>query len=363
MDYDLLLSWASERGGGSLTSFRHAHDWLAGQHPSDSQHHWTWALQSLQALGHIEVSWPQRRWEAAPPTIATMPNGGGYAFLCGARPAWLLRRIDGLEADPTLGHLAQSVLLERPIPQSGGPALRLLTLESDQDLHTLCTALGLRYAANAGDQLASVLPPLSASLKVGRRDDLPGGVFPARMGDSQPGTPLFNEVVEDLSPPPGGYCTRLYDVARYFYVHTSGDVFEASRGEVVYAELRRRGRNVLRWSRRDGALLVPARMRLPELYERAAVLRTGLLPQVGPLLRAGDGRGAALWLTYRNVDLALARALAEGLGQGIRVVEDDNAAPAGRARSARPTGPTRRTRRTAAPQDARSGTARACGGM
>lgn len=333
MDFDLLLSWASERGNGSLASFRRAYDWLAGQHAADSQQHWTWALQSLQALGHLEVSWTRRRWEAAPPTIATMPNGGGYAFLCGGRPAWLLRRIDGLEADPDLGHLAQSVLLEQPIPQRGGPALRLLTLESAQDIRTLCTALGLRYAANAGDQVASVLPPLSAALKVGRRDELPGGVFPTRMSDSRPGTSLFSEVVEDLTPPPGGYCTRLYDVARYFYVHTSGDVFEASRGEVIYAELRRQDRHVLRWSRRDGgALLVPARMRLPDLYERAVVLRTGLLPHVGPLPGQSNGRAAALWLTYRNVDLALARTLAEGLGQNIQVVEDDTAPPPAPAR-------------------------------
>jgi hypothetical protein len=349
MDYDLLLSWASERGRGSLTSFRHAHDWLAGQHPSDTQHHWIWTLQSLQALGHLEVSRARRRWEAAPPTIATMPNGGGYAFLCGARPTWLLRRIDGLDDDPTLGHLAQSILLERPIPQDSGPALQLLTLESDQDIHTLCTALGLRYAGNASDQLAAVLPPLSASLSAGRRGELPGGVFPTRMGDGQPGTPLFSEVVEDLTPRPGGYCTRLYDVARYFYVHTTGDVFEASRGEVVYAELRREGRHVLRWSRRESALLVPARMRLPELYERAAVLRTGLLPQPGhlPGQQPGHrrGHGAGLWLAYLNVDLGLASRLAQGLGQQVQVVDDDTAAAAGPAQPRRLTQPTQSSAR------------------
>lgn len=327
MDHELLLSWASERSQGSMTSFRKVHDWLTGQHPSDSHDHWTWALQSLQTLGHLEVNWAHHRWEAAPPTIATMPNGGGYAFLCGARPAWLLRRISGLDEDATLGHLAQSVLLERPIPQDRGPSLQLLTLESDQDIVTLCNALGLRFAAHASDQLAAVLPPLSATLQVGRRGELPGGVFPTRMGDGRPGLPLFGDIVEDLNPRPGAYCTRLYDVARYFYVHTSGDVFESSRGEVIYAELRRQDRHVLRWSWRDGVLLVPARMRLPELYERAAVLRTGLLPRVGPLPGQDRKPGRPFWLTYRNVDLDLANRLADGLGQRIQILEDDREAP------------------------------------
>ncbi len=317
MNYDLLLSWASERAYGSLTSFRRAHDWLAAQSPS-SQQKWTWSLQSLQSLGHIEVSWQRRRWEAAPTTIATMANGGGYAFLCGARTQWLLRRIQTLDEDSALGDLAQSILLERPIPQANGPALQLLTLESEHDIEELCAALGTRFAAHAGDQLLWQLPPLSAILRTGRLEQLPGGVFPTRMGESLPGTPLFNEVIDDLTPPPGAYCTNLYDASRYFYVHTAGSVFEASRGDVVYAELRRQGRHVLRWSERENIMSVPARMRLPELYERAAVLRTGLLPTVAR--RQQDG--PMLWLTYRNIDGDFARRLAQGLGQEVQAVED-----------------------------------------
>lgn len=194
MNYDLLLSWVSERGHGSLTSFRKAHDWLAAD-AQPTEHHWTWALQSLQSLGHIEVSWQRRRWETAPTTIATAVNGGGYAFLCGARTQWLLRRIESLESDPELSHLAQSIVLERPIAQSAGPELQLLTLDSDHDIEILCTALTVRFAPYAADRLLAFLPPLSAILRVGRRDELPGGVFPSRMGDSRPGSPLFNEVI------------------------------------------------------------------------------------------------------------------------------------------------------------------------
>jgi hypothetical protein len=312
LNYDLLLSWVSERARGSLTSFRKAHDWLAaGTAPGEQ--YWTWTLQSLQALGHIEVSWPGRRWEAAPTTIATMVNGGGYAFLCGARTHWLLRRVTSLDADPDLRHLAQSVVLEEPIGQDFGPALQLLTLDRDHDIEVLCGALGICYTPHVADTLLAILPSLSAMLRVGRRDELPGGVFPARMGGGESGKPLFSEIIEDLAPPPGGYCTRLYDVSRYFYVHGADAVFEASRGEVIYAELRRQDRQVLRWSETEEALLVPARLRLPGLYERAAVLRTGLLPTLD---RRDDG---AAYLRYANIDLAFARRLGSGLGQRIQV--------------------------------------------
>lgn len=306
-----------------MTGFRQTHDWLVGEHLTDAESHWTWALQSLQALGHIEVNWQRRQWEAAPPTIATMANGGGYAFLCGARPAWLLRRIEGLDDDPELSHISQNVVLEQPVPQKGGPALQLLTFESDEDVQTLRTTLGIRVAAHAGDQLAAVLPSLNAILQTGRLTGLPGGVFPTRMGERRPGIPLFHEVVEDLTPPPGAYCTRLYDVSRYFYAHAAGSVFEASRGAVVYAELRRQGKHVLHWTQRDCTLLVPATLRLPELYERAAVLRTGLLPEVGPLLARGLAQGSGLWLKYRNIDRGLADLLAQGLGQTVQIVDDD----------------------------------------
>lgn len=329
MNYDLLLSWVSERGHGSLTTFRKAHDWLAADTQS-TERHWTWALQSLQSLGHIEVSWPRRRWEAAPITIATAVNGGGYAFLCGARTQWLLRRIESLDSDPELSHLAQSIVLERPIAQSAGPELQLLTLDSDHEIEILCAALTVRFAPYAADRLLAFLPPLSAILQVGRRDELPGGVFPSRMGDTQPGAPLFDEVIENLSPPAGGYCTRLYDVSRYFYCHTSGDVFEASRGEVIYAELRRRDRHVLRWSGHDNALLVPARMRLPELYERAAVLRTGLLPSLERMVDSGG----APWLMYRNIDLTFAQHLGQGLGQRVQPFEDGGRPALGNPRGA-----------------------------
>src|SRR5260370_29362438 len=81
--YDALLHWISERGQGSLTSFRRAHDWLKAGHPATAgAEHWTWTLESLQSLGHVEIDWSARRWQVAPSTIVTMVGGGGYPTLC-----------------------------------------------------------------------------------------------------------------------------------------------------------------------------------------------------------------------------------------------------------------------------------------
>ncbi len=315
MNYEMLLQWVSERGDGSLTAFRQAHDWLAQAEPDRG--HWTWALQSLQSLGHVEVDWEARRWEVAPSTIATIVGGGGYALLCGARPRWFVRRLDCLDSDPDLAHLADSIVLERPVPQDHGPSLQLVTLDEEREAAEICEALGVQYSPFAADQLLHLLPRLTYLVHAGRRiqPGLPGGVLPTRMGVGEPGRPLFEDMHDPDHLTAGAYRMALFDTRRYFYVHGTDEVFEAGRGEVIYMELRRRGQQVLRWDETDLSLLVPSRFRLPQLYERAAVLRTGLLPGTEP-----DTRSHALFFRYRNVDRAFAEFLADLLGQELAVV-------------------------------------------
>jgi hypothetical protein len=315
VNHDALLQWVSERGAGSLTSFRQAHDWLAASEPEDRQPHWTWTLQSLQSLGHLEIDWSARRWEVTPSTIATLVGGGGYALLCGARPRWFVGRLDALPTDPALGHLAASILLEEPVPQDRGPALRLVALEKDEDIARFCSAIGVEFSPFAADRLLQILPGLTETLATGRREEpgLPGGVLPERMGAGDPGQPLFEDMDDPARVTPGAYRMALFDTRRYFYVHSPTAIFEAGRGEVIYAELRRRGRNVLQWDRSEGSLLVPARYRLPELYERAAVLRTGLLPATETIASVPP----ATYLRYRNVDQSFADLIGRKLGQRI----------------------------------------------
>jgi hypothetical protein len=318
MNYDLLLQWASERGQGSLVAFHQAHEWLAyGDAEAD---YWTWTLQSLQALGHLEVDWDTRRWEIAPPTIATVVNGGGYALLCGARPSWFIRRLDSIDGDndPALRYLAKNIVLEQPVPQHGGPSLRLVTLDLESDAEEICAALGVQYSPYAGDRLLHLLPSLPRLISAGRRTEpeLPGGILPSRMGAGMVGQRLFEEMCDPSDITTGSYELALFDTRRYFYVHNGGQVFESGRGEVIYIELLRRGSHVLRWDESNQALLVPTRFRLPQLYERAAVLRTGLLPAVEI-----DQSTRAKRFRYRNIDYDFAESLSVKLGQKLEVID------------------------------------------
>jgi hypothetical protein len=316
MDYDLLLRWVSERAEGSLSAFRQAHEWLSQAEADD--YHWTWTLQSLQVLGHLEVDWTTRRWEVAPPTIATIAGGGGYALLCGARPRWFMRQLDRLSTNPDPDAPGRSIFLERPVPQDHGPSLRLVMLDQEKAAE-VCAGLGVQYSPFAADQLLSLLPRLTLLIRAGLRPEegLPGGVFPTRMGAGEIGRPLFEDMENPQQVGPGAYCMKLFDTRRYFFVHESGPVFESGRGEVVYMELCRRGQGVLRWDEASQVLLVPTRFRLPQLYERAAVLRTGLLPTT-----CTDMQSRAVYLRYRNIDYSFANILSRQLFQQLEVVAE-----------------------------------------
>ena len=337
MDHDLLLRWCSERASGSLQTFRGAHEWLEGV-PSaravgaaevvSRRELWTWSLRSLQALGHVEVDWVARRWDAAPPVVTTLTNGGGFALLCGARPGALLRRLDDLadDPDPRLRDLAAEVVLDLPVPQDGGPDVRFLQARATSDLRELCVLLGIELVDRAADRLLQALPTLNALLLPGERTDLPGGVAPAHM------TGLPDQLFTDVDHDPGGlgsYEIRLYDAPRYFHRAAPGRVFEAERGAVVYAELRRTDRQVLRFDPTRQLLLVPPRLRLPSLYERAATLRSGLLPRLEHVAQppASDGkhRSTLSLLSYANVDLRFARQLATLLGQRLTELPTEEA--------------------------------------
>lgn len=377
MDHNLLLRWCSERASGSLAVFREAHEWLLGAPDPGSrgldhdarhgQDRWTWSLYGLQALGHLEVDWVSRRWAVAPPVVTTLTDGGGFALLCGARPRALLTRLDNLARDRVqrLRDLSDQVVFDTPVAQRGGPDLRLLQAPALADARELCALLEIEFVDRAADRLLGALPPLNKLLLPGRMSDLPGGVAPAQMTPPVTGaghrpaptaTELPGQVFADLDHDPGdpgSYEIRLYDVPRYFHRFSPGVVFEAERGVVVYAELRRTGRHVLGYDPASRVLLVPPKLRLPALYERAATLRSGLLPRLEPdaYPTTADGdpaRGSAV-LSYVNIDPPFAQRLAGLLHQQLHEVSRQPDAPAPRA-GPRQTATARRPAATSTPE-------------
>lgn len=274
--YDQLLEWCSERAEGTLTSFRETYEWLdrhfrAGRTAGE----WALAAFNLQVLGHIELDWPNDRWAITPPVLSVLDHSGGLAALTGARPRWLMHRLENLEEDPEIGDLAMH-FYPYYIEQRGAPTALILTLSSEDQVAELCAALSIRFERRVTRALRHVLPSLDSYLVAGERVAPPPGVEPQRL-DVSTGKWVPTSDAEG----PGAYQYPGYGRKRYFF-RDETLLAEADRGVVTFAELRRVDEQVIFYRRSDETMIVPARMRLPLLAARCAVLQTGLLPQFTP---------------------------------------------------------------------------------
>lgn len=310
---DRLLGWVSERESGTFSAFRAAHGWLVQDDASPPP--WGRVLGNLQALDHLEVDWPGQGWRALPPRLAYLADSGGHALLTGGRPRWLLDRLDRLDRDPDsrLQLVASDLLLCPPVPQADAPAARYLAVGSGDALARLAHLLHLDWQPDVATVLAEKMPLLNALLLPGERDE--PVALPAQRMSGLAGGPLF--VPTEPSGDPGAYAYPGYGRDRFFFRVARS--YEAEKAVVVYAELRRQNRNVLHHDPVRRELLVPARMRLPSPYARAAVARTGLLPDYQPTVEVG-GRRLGSVLRYQSVTSELAGKLGHCLGQQVQVL-------------------------------------------
>ena len=323
--HDELLLWCSERGAGSLDAFRDTYAWLEKGMQEGPAPDWRIALYNLQVLGHVEVDWEARVWSVTPPVLTTMPNSGGHALLVGQRPLWLMQRLERLHEDSSsdLVTLAQSVVPIPPLRQADGPSVRMVKLADPEDCRALCEALGIAFEDRAADQLALRLPRFQEMLTERGVQRGPGGIEPQKM--SEGGSDIWTDVEGHGEPPlHGAYRYQRYNTHRYIYwLGMKG--FIADKRTVVYAELARTKRWVLRYNALRRELYAPKRMQLPHLHARAAVLRSGLLPQLAALTpQTAPNRQANLehkdYVKYVNIDEPFARQVAESLYQELQLV-------------------------------------------
>ncbi|MGI5367401.1 hypothetical protein [Streptomyces iakyrus] len=323
--HDELFLWCSERGAGSLDTFRDTYAWLEKGKQESSAPDWRIALYNLQVLGHAEVDWEARIWSVTPPVLTTLPNSGGHALLVGQRPLWLMQRLERLHEDPDsdIAALAQSVVPLPPLRQADGPSVRMVTLADPEDCRALCEALGIAFEDRAADQLALRLPRFQEMLTERGVQRGPGGIEPQKM--SEGGSDIWIDVEGHGAPPlHGAYRYQRYNTHRYIYwIGMSG--FIADKRTVMYAELARTKRWVLRYNPLRQELYVPKRIQLPHLHARAAVLRSGLLPQLTALNSpaAHDRQPNAKYksyVKYVNIDEPFARQVAESLYQMLQLV-------------------------------------------
>ncbi|GAA4020266.1 hypothetical protein GCM10022631_37460 [Deinococcus rubellus] len=231
---------------------------------------------SLRMLGHLEISADGERWSVTPPTTVqvSQPDGSALVYQLGARTP----------SQP--GEMTT---------QRGGPPRLEMRGEGETDL-----------LLNPALALCGLLPTLSeycAGLSVA------GGVSAVQHTFARfdglrftPGPFVGKAGLYEVTAKTGQVMTLLYSESkwlrgewyglRYLALHEAGGLLPA------------------RFDSADWRLALPADQRPPELYERALVLCSGLLPQ-------WQGE----WLIYTNVPPGVANAVCGRLGLDLEVAE------------------------------------------
>lgn len=293
--YDKLLFWVSAIGTGTWPQFRGACEALGlATRPGAPRQ----ILRRFRLLGHAETSGDGMTWSVAPAVIADVASADGQtrAVLCGQRDSALLQDI----------HRFASVV-EVIQPEGQGPAV-VQVLGSVVDLR-----LPGRVLAHGGDvseTLAEVLPPLHgwvAALPTVSRV-IPHAYTVRRYnGFSFEDAEFIGEsgLYELSSSSPGSTprppLTLFYDATRERWIRGDwyGLRFLACQSLGMSTDAR--------YDSGTHRLAVPFETRWPELYERALVLGSGMLPR---------RRGA--WMVYEAIAPTVSQHLAEKLSISLQ---------------------------------------------
>jgi hypothetical protein len=298
--HDLLLEWASERGCGSWQGFRAAHEWAR---PARSRPAWEtpgFFARQLSALGHIEIDWRAGSWAAAPPVLTLLPRAGAHALLTGGRTRALLDRLQELLAK------RNDLFALQPQKQTAAPSAHLIACESEVSIRELAKELDIDFTHSVSTQIAELLPPLEAYLRLAR----------STRGVNRFGVSLLDEETLEWRDVDDGEERGLYQYEvphgfEFRLVVSEEEIYAVDKAIGIYAALARWGRNRLRYmpTSVNGELIVPLSAPLPTLTARAAVLCSGLAPEK-----------RAEVLVYVNVPRETAVAIARSLDQSLEVI-------------------------------------------
>jgi hypothetical protein len=302
---DLLLTWISELGSGTIADFRSRAAWLARTEnlelPDSATGRW---LRDASSLGHCEVDWKHGRWSVAPPVITRLPLADGLAVLTGARRA---RAARVLEEAGVYFEQARRPASEVEIPP---PATILIPSMQTSDLEEAAAALGASFAGCAAAMIASMLRPMVPTLRAAPPAyDSPfeqlGAFSPRVWVASSP---------RDSDPPDGLYREQVHGRWQHL-VRRDAAWYAADLSTGLFAELGRLGDTVIRWrpdyqAAAAGTTIIDWGAPLPPLHSRALVLCSGFAPRFGP---------AAETALYDNVPREIAANVATSLGQTLQI--------------------------------------------
>ena len=299
-----LLYWISARGEGTWAQFRDAAQTLGVVQDRDGARS---AMRRLILLGYVDQSDDGARWSASPPSLVRFEDSAGGGYIAGARTPSFLSELERYGA-----------LSESPQEYYAGPPRIELAADVSRAA-AISERLGIADAGIASERLADVLPGVD-----GWKDSLKAvdGIIPASY-----------DYIERWEGSEFRRCDSLYqrggryrgESGMYRFIRTAdptGRTLTAFFDEPSQRFLRGDwyglrflslaagggGLDAVRYSARDGALLIPESQRLPLIYERALTLASGLLPT-----RAENPN----WLSYPLIPLSLAETLCGKLNVNI----------------------------------------------
>lgn len=303
---DLLLTWLSESGSGTIADFRARAAWLTRTEnlnlPERSGGRW---LRDAASLGHCEVDWIRGTWSVAPPVITRLPLAGGLAVLAGARRPRLIRAINA--AGIYVEH-ARRTGSERDIPAA---STILIPYDRIRELEDAAAAIGADYSGCAAAGIANMLPSTASAIPSAppaydSQFEQLGSASPQDWTRASP---------RDTALPDGLYREQINGRWQY-RLRRAGAWYAADLAAGIFAELARRGDTVVRW-RPDsghhtttGTFIVDWGTPLPPLHSRALVLCSGFVPRFG---------NAAETALYDNVPRGIATSVASSLGQTMQI--------------------------------------------
>lgn len=296
--YNQLLYWLSVIGSGSWDTFRTiCQILLPPNSPPPRQ-----IFRRLRLLGHIEYQNKAKRWVICPPClvqIGDMPHPAYY--LAGQRTPKMIEQLN--RQVNWISYLFH--------PDGLAPDCVRLTFETRQLAETaVANVPGLRFAGDAANKLATILPPLDGwqnGLETLPSSYIVSGLYNFQQWCDNAFQPVafrgetgfYQLTRRDVEQNPPQF-TLFYNASqkcwhrgdwydlRYLAQHHSGQVTSVHYNPLTHQ------------------CAVPLDSRWPHLYERALVLASGQFPQI---------RGG--WLYFAYISPQLAQTLATKLGTSL----------------------------------------------
>jgi len=286
--YEELLYWLSAVGSGSWESFKKVCDSLQLQEPKR-------ILRRLKLLGHLESSLDGKRWSVAPPSLVKINSqlDSQEFILCGQRCVSLLNQ---------LAEYTNIISVDQP--RGNAPScIRLQVNESNK----ITEQFHIIDAGDVSSRLAYILPDLKGWQQSLR--SIPGIVPPLYKWKIFDGNNFFERTFQSetgmyqMWDREGGDFSRM----TLFYETETDTWRQGDWYGLRFLALHYSDRPLIaRYDSATARLAIPLSQRWPELYERALVLASGLLPTYHKTEQH-------LWLIYENITAILVKKMTKKL--------------------------------------------------